>query len=94
MIISKFDIEKIIKAYEEKHENYSEIVCMEECSELIQAISKSIRYKHSKEYEENMVEEIADVYICAEILKSINRITDEEIQTMVDKKMKRNLGRI
>lgn len=42
------------------------VVCMEELSELTQAISKEIRGKDDRN---NLVEEMADVLICLEILK-------------------------
>ena len=51
-------------------------IAMEECAELIQAISKAKRGKLDKE---NMAEEIADVLICMEWLKGIYGISNEEI---------------
>ena len=46
--------------------NNQSTVCMEECAELIQAISKAKRGKINRD---NMIEEIADVLICIEMLK-------------------------
>ena len=61
-------------------------VCMEECAELIQAISKAKRGKIDRD---NMAEEIADVLICIEMLKQMYSISDSEIDTWIKKKQKR-----
>ena len=58
-------------------------VCMEECAELIQAISKAKRGKFD---ENNMTEEIADVLICIEILKQIYNIPDYSIKNWIERK--------
>lgn len=56
------------------------IVCMEECGELIQAISKILRGKNNKD---NLIEEIADVLRCIELLKEMYGITDEDIKRYI-----------
>ena len=61
-------------------------VCMEECAELIQAISKEKRGKSDKC---NLAEEMADVIICIEMLKQIYNITDDEIYSWVITKQER-----
>ena len=61
-------------------------VCMEECAELIQAISKAKRGKFD---ENNMTEEIADVLICVETLKQLYNISDEYISKSISYKQKR-----
>lgn len=66
-------------------------VCMEECAELIQAISKAKRGKFD---ENNMTEEIADVLICIEILKQIYNIPDYSIKSWIERKQKRILDRM
>ena len=66
-------------------------VCMEECAELIQAISKA---KRGKSDENNMTEEIADVLICIEILKQIYNIPDYSIKNWIERKQKRILDRM
>ena len=53
------------------------MVCMEELSELSQAISKEIRGRGDRN---NLVEEMADVIICLEILKQIFAVTNVEIE--------------
>ena len=66
-------------------------VCMEECAELIQAISKEKRGKSDKDH---LSEEIADVLICIEMLKQIYNRTEDEIYAWVINKQERILRRI
>ena len=66
-------------------------VCMEECSELIQAISKM---KRGKDNRNNLIEEVADVMICIEILKQVYGISDNEIQNYVCQKQNRSIERM
>ena len=66
-------------------------VCMEECAELIQAISKEKRGNSDKDH---LAEEIADVIICIEILKQIYNITEDEIYSWVITKQERIIRRI
>lgn len=65
-----------------------ERVAIEECSELIQAIS----HKH-RGREHNIPEEIADVEICIEQLKIINGCA-KEVERVKAEKMKRLYDRI
>ena len=51
---------------------------MEECAELIQAISKEKRGKIDRD---NMTEEIADVLICIEMLKQMYMISEDLLLT-------------
>ena len=67
------------------------VVCMEECSELIQAISKM---KRGKDNRDNLIEEMADVMICIEILKQVYGISDNEIQNYVCQKQNRSIERM
>ena len=67
------------------------VVCMEECAELIQAISKM---KRGKDNRNNLIEEIADVMICIEILKQVYGISDNEIQNYVCQKQNRSIERM
>lgn len=68
------------------------LIHMEECAELIQAISKFQRYKTSKEREQ-VIEEMADVMICLEQLKLMCNIWDEELQGEIDYKCRRTKDR-
>lgn len=71
--------------------NNQSTVCMEECAELIQAISKAKRGKINRD---NMIEEIADVLICIEMLKQMYMISDEKINRWIEKKQAREAERI
>ena len=64
------------------------VVCMEELSELSQAISKEIRGVGDRS---NLVEEMADVIICLEMLKQIFAVTNVEIEEWVKFKQGRTL---
>ena len=71
--------------------NNQSTVCMEECAELIQAISKAKRRKTNRD---NMIEEIADVLICIEMLKQMYMISDEKINKWIEKKQEREAERM
>ena len=69
-------------------------VCMEECAELIQAISKMIRRngKISEKDHDHLEEEVADVLICIEMLKQIYNIPDYSIGNWTERKQKRMIN--
>lgn len=70
-------------------------VCMEECAELIQAISKLKRYNPEdptnkvgrSELIENLYEEMADVQICFDLLVEIYGLKPSDLRRMIDHKM-------
>jgi NTP pyrophosphatase (non-canonical NTP hydrolase) len=68
---------------------------IEECSELIQAISKYNRLLNGeyagkeKKIVANLVEELADVEICIEQLKYFLKITDTKINNIKEYKINR-----
>lgn len=70
-------------------------VCMEECAELIQAISKLKRYNpedHNntvsrKELIENLYEEMADVQICLSLLVTIYGLRPSDLRSMIGHKV-------
>lgn len=62
------------------------VVCMEECSELIQCISKELRDKSDISH---LSEEIADVLICIKMLQLMYGIQDSQLQNWVDAKQQR-----
>lgn len=66
-------------------------IAMEECSELIQAISKGKRGKLDKA---NLAEEIADVRICMSWLMNIFNIEFEEVNKWIDFKEDRITKRL
>ena len=64
-------------------------IAMEECSELIQAISKCKRYGCIDKYRENLIEEIADVLIIINELQLIYDISNDDIENIKNTKMDR-----
>lgn len=66
------------------------VIVTEELAELQQQISKQLRETGSKN---ELLEEIADVYICLEFLKSIFMINEETFQKAVDVKLERERRR-
>ena len=70
-------------------------VCMEECAELIQAISKLKRYNPEdpnnkvsrNELIENLYEEMADVQICFNLLVTIYGLKPSDLRRMMDHKV-------
>lgn len=91
--ITGIKIDKGIIAESIQHygKNNQSTVCMEECAELIQAISKAKRGKINRD---NMIEEIADVLICIEMLKQMYMISDEKINKWIEKKQAREAERM
>lgn len=79
----------IIKTY---GGNAQHVVAMEECAELIKAISKYLRRGDVDDID-NLIEEIADVEIMLEQLKFIHCI-DRRVNTAKEDKIKRTLDRI
>lgn len=67
------------------------VVYMEECSELIQAISKRLRGKSDPD--DNLAEEMADVVICLHLLQDMYDVTDERLESWVDRKTERQVER-
>ena len=66
-------------------------VCMEECAELIQAISKEKRGKHDYIH---LSEEIADVLICISMLQAMYHVNDWDIQRWIEYKQERIVERM
>lgn len=89
MIIIDSNVAK--KSIEHYGADLQTVVCMEECAELIQAISKM---KRGKDNRDNLIEEVADVMICIEILKQVYGISDNEIQNYVCQKQNRSIERM
>ena len=86
--VSSYVVKKSIEHY---GKDVQSTVCMEECAELIQAISKEKRGKSDKC---NLAEEMADVIICIKMLKQIYNITEDEIYSWVINKQERIIERI
>lgn len=90
--MDKLEIEKLVKKNGIKNQS---MIAMEECGELIQAISKCVRSKEliPTEVRENLIEEMADVQICLEQLQVIFHISDAEILCWKEAKENRLLTR-
>ena len=86
--VSSYVVKKSIEHY---GKDVQSTVCMEECAELIQAISKEKRGKSDKEH---LAEEMADVIICIKMLKQIYNITEDEIYSWIINKQERIIERI
>ena len=91
--IDKNIIDKSINYYGEEIQS---TVCMEECAELIQAVSKMIRGSDELSDDDygHLAEEIADVLICIEMLKQIYNIPDCSIENWIERKQERTLRRM
>lgn len=90
------DESAIARSVDHYGEEIQATVCMEECAELIQAISKMIRRNgeiSGKEHD-HLEEEVADVLICIEMLKQIYNIPDLNIEEWIDRKQKRMINRM
>ena len=87
------DLQKnaLVKALE-KFGSISElIITVEELSELQKEVTKQLRNEGKME---NLVEEMADVYIVMEYLKLIFAINDEDIKTEIAFKIDRLISRL
>ena len=67
------------------------VVCMEELSELCQQISKQLRGKGDKNH---LTEEMADVYICLDMLGKMYNIDPEQLEDEILYKLVRTETRI
>ena len=66
-------------------------IVIEELSELQKELCKDLRGYNRRE---EIKEEMADVYICLQLLKEIYNFSDEELEKMYERKMRRNIERI
>lgn len=73
---------------------YMLTVAMEECGELVQAISKARRYGGDLKHVTNVAEEIADVMICCKELQEMYGISDKEISDWISYKQDRTRKRL
>lgn len=71
------------------HKQY--FIVMEECSELIQAVSKHVRYGDRID---SLIEEIADVLICIDTVMYDTGILQEDIKKMMAYKINRLQNKI
>lgn len=66
-------------------------IVIEELSELQKEICKDLRGFNRRI---EIKEEMADVYICLQLLKEIYNFSDNELDKMYERKMRRNIERI
>ena len=67
------------------------VVCMEEMAELQKEISKFIRGKGNKKH---LMEELADVYICLDMLKKMYAVSEAEMEIFLNMKLDRTMARL
>lgn len=82
------DIKKMLNS---QSVEVNKTIVIEELSELQKEICKDLR---GYERREEIKEEMADVYICLQMLKEIYNFSDEELEKMYERKMRRNIERI
>lgn len=70
------------------------VIAMEEPAELIQAVSKILRYGLTDESRASLAEEMADVRIILGELSIMYGIGDEEIEHIMERKLQREIARI
>lgn len=75
----------------EKYKDKQLIVAIEELSELQKELCKTLRGNINKE---NIIEELADVYIMLDQIKIYFSITSNEVKEMIDKKIERTKERL
>ena len=90
-MIYNIDENVIARSVDHYGEEIQATVCMQECAELIQSISKEKRGKIDRD---NMIEEIADVLIYTEILKQMYMISEDKINKWIEKKQAKEAERM
>lgn len=70
------------------------VIAMEEPAELIQAVSKVLRYGCEGEHRDSLAEEMADVRIVLGELSLMYGIGDDEIGRIMDRELQREMARI
>lgn len=83
--------DSVMKQVLETLQDKSMVIAMEELAELQQAISKGIRGKLNKD---NLTEEIADVYIVLDWIKSYFSVDGEELAKWYKYKENRIVDRL
>lgn len=88
--------EKIKQIEQKTKDSKIVLICLEELTELQKAIIKLEREEFEFEHERekliiDLQEEMADVYIIIEHLKNRFKITDENLQEMIEFKINRTL---
>lgn len=86
---------EIFKKNIEVNGEYIELqVLEEECAELIQAVSKGIRYGFAYDILDNFIEECADVSIAMAQAMEILEVEDSQYKQKIKEKLDRMLKRL
>lgn len=88
ILIKNPDIKLLL---ENQSVDVNKMIAVEELSELQKEICKDLR---GFDRREEIKEEMADVYICLQLLKEIYNFNDEELEEEYKRKMDRNIKRI
>lgn len=89
MLVKQQDyIEEMIDAF---GKDTTLIIAMEELAELQQQLSKVYRGKSDTL---NLLEEMADVCICIDLIMKVTQLEPEQLEFWINKKMQRNHLRI
>ena len=84
------ELEKICKVWGNQH---MLTIAMEECAELIQAVSKIKRNGSNPVDGEHLAEEVADVLICICELYLMDYLEVREIARIIERKIERSMKR-
>ena len=68
------------------------VICMEECAELIQELSKKIRYPERNV--DNLIDEISDVELCLDSIKIMYGVSKVELNRQKELKLSRLSDRL
>lgn len=98
----KYNKDERLNLYNEAEKYWGKIAqydqCVEECAELIVSINKYKRkclyneYQNNPAVEENLVEELADTFMCVEQL--ISYVGEERLHKKLDEKLDKLNGQI
>lgn len=88
MIKTNQDIKILL---ENQNVEVNKTIAIEELSELQKELCKDLRGFNRRI---EIKEEMADVYICLQLLKEIYNFSNEELEKMYERKMRRNIERI
>ena len=88
LIVNKHIINESVKIYGKELQT---IVCMEELAELTKELSKNLRGIGDRD---NLITELADVFICLYMIKEMYRIADKTLNEEIEKKQERQKARL
>ena len=95
-LISKYN-DSLNKIVNSEEKDMTKVFVVEECSELIKAITKMERSKGYSDYvklRSNIIEEMSDVIISILLYIKENKIDEKELYEEIEIKMRRNVERV